>query len=287
LMAVLAAGAPAAVFEQFLSPDRPLDRAILGYLALDHEGKASSVDLADLGVLLLQKGFPKDAERYLKKALKADKHNYEASYRLGLVLQREGRDREAIKYYRRTLKDRPGHGYARFMLAMAEERCGRRAAAIQDYVRAYHRVPDLADVTKNPLVADSDLQTEAILARYREQKLTSTLRVEPIDPAAVKHMMAAKPTAAGKAGKGAVEQPAAAAPKAVAPTVTPTPAKAAPAPVPAAQPPAPAPAPTPPPAVERGGPALERRPIPKAPPDKSVHPPPTPPGPTPAPQSDF
>jgi tetratricopeptide (TPR) repeat protein len=188
---VVAASAPGAVFERFLSPDQPKDRVIMEYMALEKAGKATSMDLANMGVLILEKGFPHDAERYLRKALKADKHNYEAAYRLGLVLQRERRDREAVRYYKRTVKERPGYAEARFMLALAEERCGRRRAAIHDYVRAYRHNPGLANPDINPLVYDSRLQTEAMLGHYKETVVSSTLKVTEVDPDAVRRMMEA------------------------------------------------------------------------------------------------
>ncbi len=225
---VLATAARGAVFERFLSEDRPADRAIMSYLALANSGRASSMDLANLGVLIFEKGFPGDAEDYLKAALKLDKHNYEAAYRLGLVLQREGRDREAVRYYKMTLKQRRGYAEARFMLAMAEERCGRREAAIRDYAKAYRYAPRLADPHRNPLVYDSHLQTEAVLRHYQEGAATSTLPVTEIDPAAVQRMMEARPQAPPA-------QPEAAGPAAPAPVAaTPAPATATPAPATAA-----------------------------------------------------
>lgn len=193
VLAGLAVAAQAAVFERFLSPDRPADRAILAYLALDKNGQATSTDLAELAVLLVNKGFPKDAETYLRAALKKDKHNHEAAFRLGLVLQRQGRHAAACRYYRRTLKERPGHGPARFMLALAEERAGRTRAAIRDYARAYRHAPDLADPAKNPLVLDSHLQTLALIEHYRDTVNRATYHVWPIDSKAVQQMMLARP----------------------------------------------------------------------------------------------
>lgn len=184
-----AAYAPGMVFERFLSPDRPADRAIMSYMELERAGKATSTDLANLGVLILEKGFPGDAEEYLRRSLKLDKDNYEAAYRLGLVLQRQGHDLKAIRYYRKTLKARPGYAQARFMLALAEERCGLRSTAIDDYVRAYRHAPDLANPDLNPLVYDSHLQTEALLEYYQGKVVASTLKVTPIDQAAVRQMM--------------------------------------------------------------------------------------------------
>ena len=193
LVALIAVPASAAVFERFLSPDRPQDRAILRYVDLERSGRATSNDLAELGVLLLDKGFPKDAERYLKKAIRADRKNYEASFRLGLVRQHMGRERAAMRSYQRTLRHRPGHTQARFMLALAQERAGQRKLAIQNYARAYRHLPELADPQFNPLVISSRLQTEAALVHYRRTERTTAFKAPPMDPRALHFMMLAFP----------------------------------------------------------------------------------------------
>jgi tetratricopeptide (TPR) repeat protein len=185
------------VFERFLSPERPADRAIMNYMALEKAGKATSSDLANLGVLIFEKGFPRDAEHYLRQALKLDGDNYEAAYRLGLVLQHQGHDFKAMWYYKKTLRARPGYAQARFMLALAEERCGLRSAAIDDYMRAYRRAPDLANAELNPLVYDSDVQTEVAIRYYQQTVTASTLKVTPIDPASVRQMMQIRAAKAG------------------------------------------------------------------------------------------
>ncbi|OFV81313.1 MAG: hypothetical protein A2Y78_13810 [Acidobacteria bacterium RBG_13_68_16] len=244
LVLTLATLASGMVFERFLSPDQPNDRAIMNYMALEQAGKATSTDLANLGVLILEKGFPKDAEHYLREALKLDEGNYEAAYRLGLVLQRQGHDHKALRYYKRTLKVRPGYAEARFMLALAEERCGSRDAAIKDYVRAYRHAPDLANPDVNPLVYDSQLQAEAGLRYYRERVVASTLKVTPIDPAAVRQMMQVR---AALAGTLVVEPAPQASPE---PQVQPT---EQPQPTPQAQPVARRRPPTPQPVTVPGG----------------------------------
>jgi tetratricopeptide (TPR) repeat protein len=247
----LSIAASGMVFERFLSPDNPKDQAIMSYMALEKAGKATSSDLANLGVLILEKGFPNDAEHYLREALKVDPDNYEAAYRLGLVLQRQGHDFKATRYYKKTLKSRPGYAPARFMLALAEERCGRRDAAIDDYVKAYRHAPDLANPDVNPLVYDSRLQTEVALKYYRETVEASTLKVTPIDPEAVRQMMQVKAALAGT--QAAEPTPAAPPPPAAQPQPTPqaqaTTGKRPPTPRPVTAPGglAPAPAATPPP----------------------------------------
>lgn len=196
LLGVLWAGVSgAAVFERFLDPNVPRDRAILGYLQLEKEGKAKSNDLAELAVLLVEKGFPQDGEAYLRKALKLDKNNVEARYRLGLVFQRLGRHWAAAREYKRVIKARPGFAEAQFMLGLALERSGHRRAAIKAYAKAYKHNPALADAAKNPLVLDSKLQTQAQLVRYRRDVASATLKLQPLDPQAVRQMMLVKPPA--------------------------------------------------------------------------------------------
>jgi len=195
VMLILGATAGGAVFERYLSPDRPEDLAILNYLALAEQGQATSNDLAELGVLLADKGFPKDAERYLEAAVKADKENVEALYRLGLVRQRMGKEGAAIRCYRKVVNQRPGHAYASFMLALSEEKRGRRDAAVYHYAKAYRHLPGLANPQFNPLVIDSRLQGEAQLLRYQRDMAAATIEVPPVDAAAVKAMMRALPAA--------------------------------------------------------------------------------------------
>lgn len=240
----LATGVQARVFERYLSADRPSDRAIMAYLELEKSGKATSTDLTELAVLLVNKGFPGDAEDYLRAALKMDKHNHEAAFRLGLVLQRQGRDLAACKYYKRTLKERPGYGPARFMLALAEERAGRTRSAVRNYAKAYRYAPDLADPAKNPLVLDSKLQTQALLEHYRDTVDRDTYHVLAVDEKAVQQMMLARPASAAVPGSVAPVAPPS--PPAVGdkPAAAPRPATvAAPAvPVVKGAPPAPTPA---------------------------------------------
>lgn len=252
----LAASVQAAVFERYLSADRPEDRAIMAYQALERSGKATSVDLTEMAVLLVNKGFPNDARDYLKAAVKLDKHNFEATYRMGLVLQREGEFLKACHWYRRTLKERPGHGPARFMLALAQERAGHRHSAIRNYKRAYRHAPDLADPAKNPLVLDSDLQTEALIDSYREKVGRSTHHVSPINAAAVQRMMlVVPPPAAAQPAKAAARKPPSGKVEAPTPAAKPAPPLAPPKAVPASrvQPPGAPPTAVPPEATKPPG----------------------------------
>lgn len=216
LLALPAAGA---VFEKYLSPDNASDRVIVAYLELAESGAATSDDLAELGVLLLHKGFPKDAERYLRRALELDKTNTEARFRLGLVLQRLGEERKAARTYRRVVKERPGHTYAQFMLALALERTGDRKDAAYHYAKAYKHYPDLANPEVNPLVLESRLQAEARLLRYEREVASATIKVLPVDPEKLREMMAA----VGGPKAEPVPEPAAAPAETTVPPPSPTP----------------------------------------------------------------
>lgn len=191
--AMLAASASAAVFERFLSPDDPRDQAIARYLAKEKEGRARPADLADMGLLLLEKGFPKDAERYLKKALKASPKNPDIAYRLGIVLQRQGKERAAARAYGKVISWEPGFAPAQFMLGLAHERMGHRRAAIRHYVKAYRHYPELADPRHNPLVITSKLQLEARLLHLRRITREKSFWIGYMDPETVKAMQLITP----------------------------------------------------------------------------------------------
>ncbi len=191
--ALLAPSAPAAVFERFLAPDDPRDQAIARYLAKEREGRARPADLADLGLLLLEKGFPKDAERYLKKALKASPKNPHIAYRLGIVLQRQGKERAAARAYGKVIAWEPGFAPAQFMLGLAHERMGHRRAAIRHYVKAYRHYPQLADPKHNPLVLTSKLQLEATMQHYRRVTHEDSFWIGYMDPETVKAMQLITP----------------------------------------------------------------------------------------------
>lgn len=193
IAAACAVAAPAAVFERFLAPDDPRDQAIVRYLVKEKEGRARPADLADLGLLLLEKGFPKDAERYLKKALKASPKNPNIAYRLGIAQQRQGRERAAARTYARVIAWEPGFAPAQFMLGLAHERMGHRQAAIQHYVTAYRHYPQLADPKHNPLVLTSKLQLEAAMKQYNRVMRAESFWIGYMDPETVRAMQLINP----------------------------------------------------------------------------------------------
>lgn len=194
--AALAVTAVAGDLKSTLSADRPQDRAILAYLDRAEAKTATAAELTELGVLLASTGHLEDADHWLRRAVKADKHSFAARYRLGLVEQQQGRCGDAARSFARALDEKPDDPYARFMLAFARERCGSRAGAIADYVRAFGIMPELANAETNPLVLDSQVQTQARIEAHHKLVAAGAFPVTAVDPAAVKAMMAALPAAA-------------------------------------------------------------------------------------------
>lgn len=120
----------------------------------------------DLGVLLVQKGFPKDAEREFERALNIDDDFYPAWYNLGLVRTARGEDFTARHAFRRTVSLKPGHAAALFQLGLIEEQRSHVDRAVHYFAKAYSINPALLDVAVNPRILDSKLTHLALLELY-------------------------------------------------------------------------------------------------------------------------
>ncbi|HEX8616463.1 MAG TPA: tetratricopeptide repeat protein [Thermoanaerobaculia bacterium] len=119
-----------------------------------------------LGALLVEKGFPRDAEREFERAVNADDNYYPAWYNLGLVRAANGNEVGARRAFRETVDLKPGHAAALFQLGLVEEQRQHRERAIELYAKAYSINPALMDVRVNPRVLDSDLTHLALLRMY-------------------------------------------------------------------------------------------------------------------------
>lgn len=121
----------------------------------------------DLGVMLVEKGFPKDAARELERAVAADRHYYPAWYNLGLVRAANGDDLGARHAFIKTVFLKPGHSAALFQLGLIEEKRQHSDRAIALYAKAYSINPALLEVEVNPRILDSHLTDMALLAMYK------------------------------------------------------------------------------------------------------------------------
>jgi tetratricopeptide (TPR) repeat protein len=119
-----------------------------------------------LGALLVEKGFPKDAEREFERAVNADDDYFPAWYNLGLVRAARGDETGARRAFNQTVDLKPGHAAALFQLGLVEEKRQHRDRAVELFAKAYTINPALMDVRVNPRILDSDLTHLALLRMY-------------------------------------------------------------------------------------------------------------------------
>lgn len=168
--------------EKYLNPANPLDAQIENdFNALRANPNAANVH-NELGQLLLQKGFPKDAELEFERAVNADAHLYPAWYNLGLVRASRGDTTGARFAFHRTVHYKPGHAAALFQLGLMEEQRHNTEAAIDYYARAFAINHALLDVRVNPRIIDSRLTDLALLRLYPTEHARESMQFQPTQP---------------------------------------------------------------------------------------------------------
>jgi len=165
--------------EQFLDARNPLDAQILNTIAALRDNPRSAPLHNQMGQLLREKGFPKDAEVEFERAVNADPTLFSAWYNLGLVRQARGDYPGALFAYRRTLHYRKGHSAALFQLGLMEEQRQNTEAAIDDYAKAFSINRSLLDVRVNPRILDSKLIDLALLRLYPIEHAKESTQFEP------------------------------------------------------------------------------------------------------------
>jgi tetratricopeptide (TPR) repeat protein len=153
-------------YAQFLNTGSTLDARIQETLNGLRANPHSAVLHNDLGSLLVQKGFPKDAEREFERAIDGDSRFYPAWYNLGLVRASQGDHSGASRAFRKTVRLRKGHGPALFQLGLMAEKRGNSSDAIAYYAKAFRHNRELLDVRHNPRLIDSKLIPLALLENY-------------------------------------------------------------------------------------------------------------------------
>ncbi|MGZ8710496.1 MAG: tetratricopeptide repeat protein, partial [Thermoanaerobaculia bacterium] len=156
-------------YAQFLNTGSQLDARITQTLAALRENSDSAVLHNELGSLLVQKDFPKDAAREFERAVNADSSFYPAWYNLGLVRAAMGDESGARRAFKRTVHYRKGHGPALFELGLMAEKAGDHGDAVDLYAKALRHNPELLDVRSNPRVLDSRLMHRALIEKYQRQ----------------------------------------------------------------------------------------------------------------------
>jgi len=119
-----------------------------------------------LGTLLVEKGFPKDAEREFERAVNLHRRYYPAWYNLGLVRASRGDELGAARAFSRTVALKPGHAAALFQLGLVEEKRQHVDRAVALYAKAYSINEKLLDISVNPRILDSKLTALALLKMY-------------------------------------------------------------------------------------------------------------------------
>jgi tetratricopeptide (TPR) repeat protein len=163
--------------EKYLDPahsqlDAQIQRSIDGLRALPHSAALHN----QLGQLLIQKGFPKDAETEFERAINDDHHFYPAWYNLGLVRMSRGNFTGAHIAFLATVHQKPGHSQALFQLGLMEEQRGHIDAAIDYYAKAISINHALLDVHSNPRILDTKLIDLALLHLYPKEHARASMR---------------------------------------------------------------------------------------------------------------
>lgn len=178
------------MFIRWLVAGDPSDEAIRLYWKRVKADEATPQEMIDLGTMLFNRGYPKDAIRMFERALDEDKKLYEAWFRIGLVEHREGNLRSARRAYRRCLKLLTGHGWCNFYMGLLEEQNGDVKAALYYYRRAFKFAPELSRVEVNPALLYSKLQLGAVLRHSSRAGFTASLPMPFVQPGKVKKVRA-------------------------------------------------------------------------------------------------
>ncbi|MCP4899263.1 MAG: tetratricopeptide repeat protein [bacterium] len=180
-----AAGDNGPVFLQWLMPESPSDQVIRDYWKMAEAEEATAEELLDLGTMLFFRGYPKDAVRLYKRALKLDPKMSEAWFRIGLVKHREGETRDAENAYHKCLDILTGHGWCNFYMGLLQERAGRPSKALHYYRRAFKFAPELSNPRVNPEVLYSELHLAALLRIRDRDRFTGYFPMPFLEPGKV------------------------------------------------------------------------------------------------------
>ena len=156
-------------YAQWLNTGSGLDVQILNVLSALRENPHSAPLHNELGQLLVQKGFPKDAEREFERAINADSRFYQAWYNLGLARMGRQDFTGAERAFHRTVRLAKGHSEALFQLGLMEEKRGNNDIAIDYYAKALRHNSRIIDVRVNPQALDTKLIPLALLRNYEMQ----------------------------------------------------------------------------------------------------------------------
>lgn len=154
-------------YAKYLNTGSELDARISATIEALRQNPDSPTLHNELGTLLMQKGFPKDAEREFERAINADRRFFPAWYNLGLVRAANDDAQGARRAFRYTVEHKPGHAQALFQLGLIEEKNRNIDEAVRLYAKAFRINPALMAVSVNPRIVDSKLTHRALLELYK------------------------------------------------------------------------------------------------------------------------
>jgi len=169
-------------YAKYLTTGSELDAAIAATLEALRQNPGSPSLHNELGSLLVQKGFPKDAEREFERAIDADRTFYPAWYNLGLIRASNDDGIGARRAFRNTIEHKPGHAQALFELGLIEEKRRHHQSAVALYAKAYRINPALMSVRVNPRILDSKLTHLALLEMYPAEHERRSMQFQGAPP---------------------------------------------------------------------------------------------------------
>ncbi|HVT04277.1 MAG TPA: tetratricopeptide repeat protein [Thermoanaerobaculia bacterium] len=205
-------------YARYLNPANPTDRLIMARMESLQANPAQASVHNDLGTLLLDRGFPKDAEVEFHRAISADSRFYPAWYNLGLIHAAQGNHFRAIHDLNKSLSIKPGNAAAHFQLGLLYEKRGATDDAVEHYARAFQINHSLLDVRKNPRIIDSRLVDLALIHMYPDEHARRSIQPQVSSGGSTSSSTSAKPADQGVSPQAAPEN-----------IVTPTPAVTEPA----------------------------------------------------------
>jgi len=166
-------------YAKYLNASVPLDAQIQQTVAALRAQPNNAALHNQLGQLLLQKGFPNDAETEFERAVDADRRFYPGWYNLGLIRAADGNYTGARYAFNRTVQYKPGHAAALFQLGLMEEKAQHTQDAIDYYAKAFSINHQLLDVRVNPRIVDAKLVDLALIKLYATDHTRQSMQFQP------------------------------------------------------------------------------------------------------------
>lgn len=208
LASVLAAspGSARDVYKPYLDPAIPRHAAVLDTLKKLEANPNDAGLRNDLGCLVAQDGFWRDALREFEEAAKLDEKDSRPLFNAGLVKVWKGEWSSASRAFGKATRRDPGNWPAWWMKGFCEELLGNDDAAVAAYKVSLRVDTSLFDVERNPFAARSRLKGRALLESYPKrlaqaslpptQQLTDAERVSAFLQPSARAKAAASPTPA-------------------------------------------------------------------------------------------